>query len=178
MCASAPYLRFGEGADQPDTPVASIFEAFISWTGTPCQRPPCGYLSAVDLPRTSSFGRTPWGQAATLLRSGFQPCCQSRLAHRAWVVRSQRVVGSRSSCRPGQLFARVRNEYRKLLLQARLPDGDYATPITQTSPAGRQFVVIAIGRSSISRRNAGLRHRLRAAGITAQLHGVDMEALR
>ena len=37
----------------------------------------------------------------------------------------------------------------KRLWQVRLPAGGNATPMTYTSPAGRQFVVIAVGGSSM-----------------------------
>src|SRR5882762_8006886 len=43
----------------------------------------------------------------------------------------------------------------KQLLQVRLPAGGNATPMTYTSPAGRQFIVIAAGGSSMIQTKRG-----------------------
>ena len=43
----------------------------------------------------------------------------------------------------------------KRLWQVRLPAGGNATPVTYTSAAGRQFVVIAVGGSSIFQTKCG-----------------------
>ena len=146
---------FGEGAQaiigaQAHTPVANMVGAFVSPLGTPCQRPPWGYLSAVDLTTHRLVWSRPLGTARDVGPFGIPTMLPIEIGTPS--------MGGPLTTRGGLTFiAAAQDRYfraydsttGKRLWQVRLPAGGNATPMTYTSPAGRQFVVIAVGGSSI-----------------------------
>ncbi len=151
---------FGDGFENPaaqaNTPVASIYEAFMSPLGTPCQRPPWGYLSAVDLTTRRLVWTRPLGTARDSGPFGIRTMLPIEIGTPS--------MGGPLTTRGGLTFiAAAQGNYLrafesstgKQLWQVRLPAGGNATPMTYRSPAGRQFVVITAGGSSIFQTKRG-----------------------
>jgi quinoprotein glucose dehydrogenase len=146
---------FGEGGQttvgaQAHTPVADMLGPFLSPLGTPCQRPPWGYLSAVDLTTHRLVWSHTLGTARDVGPFGIPTMLPLEIGTPS--------MGGPLTTRGGLTFiAAAQDRYLraydsstgKRLWQVRLPAGGNATPMTYTSPAGRQFVVIAVGGSSI-----------------------------
>jgi len=148
---------FGGGtAAQAHTPVASIYEAFVSPLGTPCPRPPWGYLSAVDLTTHKLVWSRPFGTARDVGPFGIPTMLPIEVGTPS--------MGGPLTTRGGLTFigAAQDNYFRafdsssgELLWQVRLPAAGNATPMTYTSPAGRQIVIIAVGGSSMFQTKRG-----------------------
>ncbi|HZM93605.1 MAG TPA: membrane-bound PQQ-dependent dehydrogenase, glucose/quinate/shikimate family [Vicinamibacterales bacterium] len=148
---------FGGGtAAQAHTPVASIYEAFVSPLGTPCPRPPWGYLSAVDLTTHKLVWSRPFGTARDVGPFGIPTMLPIEIGTPS--------MGGPLTTRGGLTFigAAQDNYFRafdsssgELLWQVRLPAAGNATPMTYTSPAGRQIVIIAVGGSSMFQTKRG-----------------------
>jgi quinoprotein glucose dehydrogenase len=135
------------GWPQEGTPYAALTDPFLSPLQVPCNRPPYGRLSAVDL----KTGRLVWTQVLGTARDSGPLGFSSHLP----IPLGTPNVGGALVTRSGLLFIGATQERSlrayetatgKLLWQARLPAGGTATPITYISPeSGRQFVVIAAG---------------------------------
>jgi quinoprotein glucose dehydrogenase len=151
---------FGKGIQttsaQANTPVAAISGPFLSPLGTPCQRPPWGYLSAVDLTTRKLVWSHPLGTARDVGPFGIPTMLPIEIGTPS--------MGGSVTTRGGLTFiAAAQDNYLraydsttgKQLWQARLPAGGNATPMTYTSPAGRQFVVIVAGGSFIFQTKRG-----------------------
>ena len=152
---------FGHGAQtsaaaQANTPVASTVAPFLSPLGTPCQRPPWGHLSAVDLTTHKLVWSHPLGTARDVGPFGIPTMLPIEIG--------TPIMGGPLTTRGGLIFiGSAQDNYLrafdsstgKQLWQVRLPAGGNATPMTYTSPAGRQFVVIAVGGSSIFQTKRG-----------------------
>jgi len=152
---------FGEGAQttvgaEAHTPVANMLGPFLSPLGTPCQRPPWGYLSAVDLTTHRLVWSHPLGTARDVGPFGIPtmlpieigtPSMGGPLTTRGGLT----FIGAAQD----RYFRAYDSSTGKRLWQARLPAGGNATPMTYTSPAGRQFVVLAVGGSSIFQTKRG-----------------------
>lgn len=134
---------------QVGTPYAVTNPPFLSPLGVPCQRPPFGTLSAVNL-RTGQLVWTrrlgtardsgPFGFPSLLPLPLGTPNTGGSLATRSGLV----FIGA-SQDRYLRAFAA---DSGKLLWQGRLPAGAQATPMTYRSrQSGRQFVLIAAGGS-------------------------------
>jgi quinate dehydrogenase (quinone) len=135
----------GSGAPQYGTPWGVKQAQFLSPLGVPCQEPPYGAISAIDLATHRIVWSMPLG---TLQDSGpwASPCtCRSRSACLPSVVRSRRL---RAWCswRELRTTVSVRLTCGHELWKGRLPLGAETTPITYVSPrSGRQFVAISAG---------------------------------
>ncbi|WP_235538722.1 membrane-bound PQQ-dependent dehydrogenase, glucose/quinate/shikimate family [Sphingomonas sp. Root710] len=132
---------------QGGTPYAAHIQIFRTPLGIPCNQPPYGMISAVDL----RSGKLVWAQ-----RFG------NGRAAGPWGIRSMLPIlvgtpnnGGSLATRSGLLFigATHDGDFRafdtssgRMLWHVRLPAGGQATPMTYISPkSGRQFVVIAAG---------------------------------
>jgi quinoprotein glucose dehydrogenase len=142
---------------QIGTPYAVANPPFLSPLGVPCQRPPFGTLSAVNL-RTGQLVWTrrlgsardsgPFGIPSLLPLPLGTPNTGGSLATRSGLV----FIGA-SQDRYLRAFAA---DSGKLLWQSRLPAGAQATPMTYRSgKSGRQFVLIAAGGSDTLRTQPG-----------------------
>jgi quinoprotein glucose dehydrogenase len=130
---------------QAGTPYAVSNPPFLSPLNVPCQQPPFGTLSAVDL----DTGKLVWTQALGSARDSGPLGMRSFLP---FTLGTPNIGGSVAT-RGGVVFiGATQDRYLrafqtktgKLLWQARLPAGGQATPMTYESAAsGRQFVVIA-----------------------------------
>ena len=143
--ADANNNDLSRGSAQGNTPYAADVAPFESPIGAPCQAPPYGYLSAIDLTTRKIVWTHPIGTAMDTGPFGW--------ASHLPIAMGQPNEGASVVTRGGVLFiAATADRYirafdvttGKQLWQARLPSGGQATPMTYLSPqSGRQFVVIA-----------------------------------
>lgn len=130
---------------QSGTPYAVSNPPFLSPLQVPCQRPPFGTLSAVDL----GTGKLVWTRWLGSARDSGPLGVASRLP----LPLGTPNIGGAVSTRSGLVFiGATQDAYLRafaasdgaLLWQARLPGPANATPMTYRSPkSGRQFVVVA-----------------------------------
>jgi quinoprotein glucose dehydrogenase len=140
---------YGQRA-QARTPYAVTNPPFLSSLGVPCQRPPFGTLSVVDLPT----GKLVWTKAFGSARDSGPLGIPSHLPFTLGTPNTGGSVATRS----GVVFIGASQDRYlrafdidtgKLLWQGRLPAGAQATPMTYVSETShRQFVVIAAGGSN------------------------------
>ncbi|HET9630372.1 MAG TPA: membrane-bound PQQ-dependent dehydrogenase, glucose/quinate/shikimate family [Novosphingobium sp.] len=132
---------------QKGTPYAVQPSPFLSLLFAPCQAPPYGRLTAVDLvsrkvvwshPIGTARDSGPMGLASQLPFTMGTPNMGGAVTTRGGLV----FIGATQD-RYIRAFSSATGE---MLWQARLPAGGQATPMTYTSAkSGRQFVVIAAG---------------------------------
>lgn len=131
-------LEIGGDSPQFGTPYGMKRGPFMSPLQMPCQAPPYGYLSAVDL----VTGKLVWSRA---------------LGDQLGMVMGTPIVGGSITTRSGivfiggttdQMFRALDQKSGEVLWQVDLPAGGHAVPATYVSKrSGRQFVVIAAGGS-------------------------------
>jgi quinoprotein glucose dehydrogenase len=146
--ANAGHVNVGDNAPQSGTAYAVVTGPFLSPLYQPCNRPPYGRLSAVDI----TTGKLIWTQALGTARELGPLGIRSKLP----LPLGTPNLGGAVVTRSGLLFIgaaqdRYLRAYEtntgKALWRAPLPGGGWATPMTYMSAAsGRQFVVIASGR--------------------------------
>lgn len=128
------------------TPYAVEVDPFLSPIGVPCQQPPYGMLSAIDLRTRTLLWSHPFGTAA-----GSGP-----MRSRIGVPLPMGVpnMGGSLATASGLLFIGASQDGRMRAIDARsgvelwhatLPAGGNATPMTFRQPGGKQYVVIAAG---------------------------------
>jgi quinoprotein glucose dehydrogenase len=142
---------------QGGTPYAGGVQPFLSPLGAPCNEPPYGVLSAVDLKTHKLLWTRPIGTARDSGPFGIP----SMLPIPMGVPMSGGTITTAS----GLIFMGATQEsaFRALdirtgkqLFYGRLPAGGQATPMTYLSPdSGRQFVVIAAGGNTALQSKAG-----------------------
>lgn len=134
--------RFDEFGPQAGTPYAMRRRHLLAPDGAPCNPPPWGTLTAIDL----ETGRVKWdrplGSVATLAGVA---------GSAAW---GSPNLGGAMTTAGGIVFAGGAVDHRlhaydvetgKELWSAELPAGVHASPMTYTSKAGRQYLVVAAG---------------------------------
>jgi quinoprotein glucose dehydrogenase len=132
---------------QARTPYAADVGPFLSPLGAPCNQPPYGMVSAIDLrthkllwtrPIGTSRDSGPLGVPSMLPIPMGVPLSGGTIATASDLI----FMGATQERMIRALDATTGEE----LWRARLPAGGHATPMTYLSPAsGRQFVVIAAG---------------------------------
>lgn len=139
----------GGDAQRPmlNTPYGAYGKPFLSAIGTPCNAPPWGLISAVDL----VSGKLLWSKPLGTGRDTGPLGIPSMLP----ITIGTPMTGGAVTTRSGLVFIGATTERTlraldvrtgKELWSARLPGGGNASPITYISPSsGRQFVVIAAG---------------------------------
>ena len=130
---------------QRGTPFASLSKAFLSPLGVPCQQPPWGRISAIDLDSRRLIWSRPLGTAAENGPWG--------IPTRLPLVIGTPVIGGALLTRTGLVFVGASTDKHlrafdsrtgELLWQARLPHAGNAIPISyRGSHGGRQYIVIA-----------------------------------
>ena len=114
----------------------------LSPLGVPCNSPPWGHLTGLDLDTGDHLWRVPLGTSRDLAPFPF---------HR---IKGAPNVGGPMVTGSGLTFIAATSDYYLRafnsetgdeLAKFRLPTGGHATPMTYTTAAGRQFVVIAAG---------------------------------
>jgi quinoprotein glucose dehydrogenase len=155
--SKTPPPREAQGiAAQIGTPAAVKIEPFLSSIGAPCQQPPWGRITGVDL----RSGRVLWSHR---LGTGYDSGPLG-VASRIPFTMGVASMGGAVTTRSGLFFLAATQDHYirafdlasgRVLWRARLPAGGQATPATYISPkSGRQFVAIAAGGHMISP-NAG-----------------------
>lgn len=142
--ATADLVRFTPGWQ---TPYGGNTAPFLTALGVPCNQPPYGQLSAVDL----MSGKLIWTQTFGTARDSGPKGIPLMLP----IPLGTPNIGGAVVTRGGLFFIgaaqdRYLRAYEtttgRLLWKARLPAGGQATPITyRSSDSGRQFVLIAAG---------------------------------
>jgi quinoprotein glucose dehydrogenase len=146
----------GGTSAQAGTPYAVRITPFLSPLNVPCQQPPFGMLSAIDMKTRQLLWEQPLGTA-----DGSGPFgIESGLPFTMGVPNTAGSVVTRSGI---TFIAATQDRYLRafetrtgrLLWQTRLPAGGQATPMTYLSPSGRQFVVISAGGNYTLRSRTG-----------------------
>jgi len=153
MSASV-HSNIGGTVAQAGTPFAAAVEMFASPLGVPCQQPPYGMLTAIDLDSQKVIWHRPFGDARESGPLGLKlglpipmgmPNFGGSIVTRGGLVFIAATVDS--------VFRAYDSTTGKELWQDELPGGGHATPMTYFSPqSSRQFVVVAAsGRATFSR---------------------------
>jgi quinoprotein glucose dehydrogenase len=135
-------------AAQQGTPVGIELNPFLSPLGVPCQQPPYGVLSAVNVRTGKLVWTQPIGSAEESGPLGYR-------SHLYLRVGTPLQGGSLTTASGLTFIGASQDAYfraydtasGKLLWEAKLPAGGHASPATYLSPSGRQMVVIAAGGS-------------------------------
>jgi len=146
-----PSLVKGEGiglrAAQAGTPYAISSGPFMSLLAVPCQEPPFGLISGVDLKTRTLLWQKPFGTARdsgpVLLRSYLSiPMGVPNLGGSVTTASGITFIGATQE----RMLRAYDSKTGAELWKARLPAGGHTTPVTYWSEASqRQFVVIAAG---------------------------------
>jgi quinoprotein glucose dehydrogenase len=151
------------------TPYAAVAKPFLSPIGVPCQQPPYGQLSVVDLDTRAVLWRQPLGTArdsgAFGLRLGLPIPMGLPNFGGALTTRSGLIFIAAAQ---EQTFRAVDLRTGRILWSDRLPAGGQATPMTYVGrTSGRQFVVLAAGGKTLLQTGMGdyvIAYALPAAG--------------
>lgn len=131
---------------QANTPYAADVRPFLSPIGTPCQQPPYGMMSAIDLasgklvwqrPFGSAREAGPWGMKSRLPLPMGMPNIGGSVVTRGGVTFI--------SATKDATFRAFETATGKLLWEVPLPAGGNATPLTYRGADGRQYLAIAAG---------------------------------
>lgn len=137
----------GGGTAQAGTPYAVSVGAFFSPLDVPCNEPPFGMISAVDLVTRKLVWTKPFGtsrDAGPLGIPSMLPITMGVPNNGGAVVTKGGLVFIGATTERALRAIDVKTG--KELWQARLPGGGQATPMTyRSAKSGRQFVVIAAG---------------------------------
>ena len=130
--APAPFTRQGRFEE---------YAWFRDPHGWPCQQPPWGTLSAVDLNRGEIVWKVPLGTAEELEASGVRDTGTQNLGGSVVTAGGLVFIAATTD----RLFRAFDAKTGKVLWQARLEAGGHATPMTYMTKGGRQLVVVAAG---------------------------------
>lgn len=131
---------------QAGTPYAARVSPFLSPLGVPCNAPPYGLVSAVDL----TSGKLVWSKPLGTARDSGPLGLRSMLPLQMGVPN----IGGSVVTKGGLVFIAAATDRRLRALDVRtgrelwsapLPTGGHATPMTYRGSDDRQFVVIAAG---------------------------------
>jgi quinoprotein glucose dehydrogenase len=134
------------GAAMEGTPYGVHWSAFLTPLGIPCQRPPYGYLTAVDLKTQKVLWQHPLGNASNsgpfgvALHLPFQlgaPNIGGSVVTAGGVI----FIGATQD----KYFRAVDEKTGKVLWEVQLPAGGQATPMTYLGKDGKQYVLITAG---------------------------------
>lgn len=138
----SPY----RGAAMEGTPYGLHFDAFMTPLGIPCQRPPYGFIAAVDLKTGKALWQHPFGTASNSgpwnhplglpFRLG-APNIGGSLVTRGGVI----FIGASQD----QHFRAIDEATGGTLWDVKLPAGGHANPMTYLGQDGKQYVLIAAG---------------------------------
>ncbi len=140
----------GGAVAQAGTPYAADIKPFLSPIGVPCQRPPYGFLTAIDM----KTKRVVWHRAIGTAEGSGPMGLKSGLP----LPMGAPIVGGAITTGGGLTFVAGTQDERfrafdsstgHELWSVKLPAGGQATPMTYISPKGRQMVVIAAGGNAI-----------------------------
>lgn len=133
-------------APQVGAPFAALRENFLSPLGVPCQEPPYGTFTAIDLNTRELVWQVPIGTVEETGPFGIRTGLRMPVG--------MPPVGGPISTSGGLTFYAGTQDYylRALdtqtgeeLWRGALPVGSQATPMTYVSDSGRQYIVVAVG---------------------------------
>jgi quinoprotein glucose dehydrogenase len=128
-----PYRAQGSG-----TPSSRFWDQKMY----PCQKPPWGHLTAIDLDKGEFRWRSVLGVVDELLAKGLSPTGAPNLGGSIVTAGGLVFIGATNDSR----FRAFDKETGKELWTTRLPASAHATPLTYVGKkTGKQFVVIAAG---------------------------------
>ena len=108
----------------------------------PCQKPPWGHLTAIDLNKGEFRWRVTLGVIDELLKRGVPPTGTSNLGGTIVTAGGLVFIGATNDSR----FRAFDKDTGKELWVTKLPASAHATPMTfRGQKTGKQFVVIAAG---------------------------------
>jgi membrane-bound PQQ-dependent dehydrogenase (glucose/quinate/shikimate family) len=141
-----PRGHFAPGGAMAGTPYAVHWGAFLTALGVPCQRPPYGTLSAIDLRSRQTVWSRPLGDARN---SGpFKLPLGLPIELGAPNIGGTLTTGGGIvyvAATQDEMFRAIDVHSGRVLWQSRLPAGGHATPITYRGSDGHQYVVVAAG---------------------------------
>lgn len=139
----------GEYAPMRGTPFNLLNYAFMSPLQVPCQAPPFGSITGIDLNTKKMVWQIPAGTIQDVSLAGIKATLPIPLG--------MPTLGSAVATKSGLSFFSATQDYYlraldqdtgQVVWKDRLPVGTQATPITYISPeSGRQFVVVSAGGS-------------------------------
>ena len=131
--STIPYRPQGSG-----TPNSRFWDPDM----LPCQKPPWGFLTAIDLDKGEFRWRSVFGVVDALVDKGLPPTGAPNLGGSLVTAGGLVFIGATNDSR----FRAFDKDTGKELWVARLPASGHASPMTFLDPrSGRQFVVIAAG---------------------------------
>ena len=145
---NAPAGQDEEEAEAGVPYTSTGYNRFLDSEGYPAVKPPWGTLNAIDLVRAETVWRVPLGEYAELTRRGIPPTGTENYG--GPVVTAGGLVFIAAS--RDEMFHAFDKRTGRLLWQARLPAGGYATPSTY-EVGGRQYVVVAAGGGKMGTRS-------------------------
>jgi quinoprotein glucose dehydrogenase len=140
-----PYKGVPAGA-MDGTPYAIRWRGFITGLGIPCQRPPYGYLTAIDLKTRKTLWHHPFGSAENSGPFGTAlglPFTLGAPNIGGSVVTAGGVIFIAAS--QDGYFRAIDEASGRTLWRVKLPAGGHANPMTYMGRDGRQYVLIAAG---------------------------------
>lgn len=146
----------GGTSAQAGTPFAVRIVPFMSPLDVPCNQPPYGMISGIDLKTRKLLWSHPFGSAHDSGPLGLE-------SHLPFTMGVPNTAGSLITRSGLTMIGATQDRYLRaletrtgrLLWQGRLPAGGQATPMTYLSGSGRQFVVIAAGGNYTLRSKTG-----------------------
>ena len=136
------------GGAMEGTPYGLHFDGFMTPLGIPCQRPPYGYLAAVELKSGKMLWQHPLGNASNSGPFGISLGLPFRLGTPnigGSVVTGGGVIFIAAT--QDKYFRAIDEKTGKILWETKLPAGGHATPMTYMGADARQYVLIAAGGS-------------------------------
>ncbi|HKX00442.1 MAG TPA: pyrroloquinoline quinone-dependent dehydrogenase [Bryobacteraceae bacterium] len=127
-----PYRAAGSG-----TPNSRFWDPQLN----PCQKPPWGFLTAIDLNRGEFRWRSVLGVVDALVARGIPPTGTSNLGGSIVTAGGLVFIGATNDSR----FRAFDKDTGKELWVTKLPASAHATPMTFLAKNGKQYVVIAAG---------------------------------
>ncbi|GBQ70871.1 glucose dehydrogenase [Ameyamaea chiangmaiensis NBRC 103196] len=144
--AANPLGENAPGAAMAGTPYGVHWGAFLTPLHIPCQKPPYGFLSAVDLKTHKLLWKKrlgnaansgPWGIASHIPLPLGTPNIGGSIVTKGGLI----FIAATQD----QYFRAVDIKTGKTLWSEQLPAGGHSTPITYKTDDGSQFVLIAAG---------------------------------
>lgn len=146
QAASGGDLHAGLSA-QSGTPFAALKDNFFSVLGVPCQEPPYGTMTGIDLATRTVAWQVPMGTVEETGPLGIKTGLSIPIG--------MPTIGGASTTSGGLVFYAATQDYYlramdvatgEELWKGKLPIGSQSTPSTYVSPSsGRQFVVLTAG---------------------------------